>query len=486
MYKRQPPCRSLLVDQEASGRWEALGGAQLEPALQSGAIALLDAHWLIGLVERGEILLPRQALPDDAFVTLAELRNSTRRRKGDMACLPIVAISQSWAQNDHPDPHGRMIRVVVRALRLLTAQRGRHGIFLDFCSLHQYCRGADGEPRKANVWPRDDLLGSLSPRWPRPQEDSHQDRVIGMYESEERLLRQAVGHLGLLFSHPATHVFMLPSTRRPRLSGYDDDITDEESDGEVSECSLTEASSALPEAAFVIFQESVSTLAKGPPKTVDLTRWGRDHSVQRWSDVRQKCALRRRAPLLPAAFEERLRDASGACPEEARLLGRVYREIFRTTFCDIIEMSYRQEGWGDAEGAVVGKLLGAGCAPVLECLRLSENQISDAGACALAAGLAGTPKLRKLNLFSNRIGDKGAHALATALTGLPELSMLHLGCNAISDKGARSLANPVKQLNALTTLLLFDNSVGTEAEDAVRRAWGERVGNLILSTKTEV
>ena len=74
--------------------WKALGGAEFEAVLVSGAIALLDAQYLIDLANRGGVLGPRQALPDEAFLSLSELQAATRTSP----FLKIVCISHCWLQ----------------------------------------------------------------------------------------------------------------------------------------------------------------------------------------------------------------------------------------------------------------------------------------------------------------------------------------------------------------------------------------------------
>ena len=49
-------------------------GRELERALKSGAIALLDGRWLVACAERGERIRRRQDLPPEAFISLEELK----------------------------------------------------------------------------------------------------------------------------------------------------------------------------------------------------------------------------------------------------------------------------------------------------------------------------------------------------------------------------------------------------------------------------
>jgi len=76
--------------------WERKGGGTLEPFLR--AAALLDASWLVAHAARGRTLKPRQRMPNEAYVSLAELKASTLPTGG----LPIIALSHPWLSHDHP------------------------------------------------------------------------------------------------------------------------------------------------------------------------------------------------------------------------------------------------------------------------------------------------------------------------------------------------------------------------------------------------
>jgi len=62
----------------------------------------------------------------------------------------------------------------------------------------------------------------------------------------------------------------------------------------------------------------------------------------------------------------------------------------------------------------------------LEELELALNEVTAAGAGALAAALARQPRLRRLALRENELGDGGALALAPGLAALPVLAELDL------------------------------------------------------------
>ena len=80
----------LGVDETRLALWRKNGGGDLEPVLASGAVALLDAQWVISHAEAGGVLTHRQALPKEAFLSLADLVKATEN--GFLNCfLPVAA-----------------------------------------------------------------------------------------------------------------------------------------------------------------------------------------------------------------------------------------------------------------------------------------------------------------------------------------------------------------------------------------------------------
>ena len=167
--KALPSAVDLGVDEERLVAWRKLGGGDLERVLASGAVALLDAQWIISHAEAGGVLNHRQALPEEAFLSLADLVEATGEYD-----LPVVALSYPWLTKDHPDPRGANLARVARALKALVAEVDgdgcftRLGIFWDFGSLHQ-----------------------------------HPDPSNGVMRTEEQnaLFKQGLGCLGTLYSH---------------------------------------------------------------------------------------------------------------------------------------------------------------------------------------------------------------------------------------------------------------------------------------------
>ena len=161
-----------LAYEEKLKLWRKRGGGDLEPVLASGAVALLDAQWIISHAEAGGVLTHRQALPEEAFLSLADLVEAMHEFSQH---IPVAALSYPWLTKDHPDPRGANLARVARALKaLLTCSYDgilRLGVFWDFGSLHQ-----------------------------------HPDPANGVMRTEEQnaLFKQGLGYLGTLYSHPKT------------------------------------------------------------------------------------------------------------------------------------------------------------------------------------------------------------------------------------------------------------------------------------------
>jgi hypothetical protein len=60
--------------------------------------------------KRGDELLP------EATITVAELRDISRRAKCKYGALPVIALSHFWRTMEHPDPDGETMKLVVAAL----------------------------------------------------------------------------------------------------------------------------------------------------------------------------------------------------------------------------------------------------------------------------------------------------------------------------------------------------------------------------------
>ena len=79
--------------------WEALG------ALDGKATLILRGSWV--KKQRGGRLPKRgDKLPDEALITVQELREIHAKAKTRRGALPAIALSHYWRTKEHPDPDG--------------------------------------------------------------------------------------------------------------------------------------------------------------------------------------------------------------------------------------------------------------------------------------------------------------------------------------------------------------------------------------------
>jgi len=123
-HTHKPPTSKYLAGTEIppsrKNYWREYGGDEFEAALAvikelgGSAVRLLDARYLIKLAENSGKLRRRQDLPEEAFVTLPQLK---RMGKGPGYSLRVVVVSYPWLQPDHPDPRGETLRLLARVLK---------------------------------------------------------------------------------------------------------------------------------------------------------------------------------------------------------------------------------------------------------------------------------------------------------------------------------------------------------------------------------
>ena len=378
-----PPAREVKLDEEKMVEWKDRGGTELEAVLESGAVALLDAEWVIARAASSGVLLPRQALPDEAFLSLSEVQ----ARTCSYGPLPVVCVSHCWLQPDHPDPRGYNLRAVARALASLTKWNRPVGVFLDFCSIHQNCRDVDGAPQDtAFAW-----LGS---------EKRFADGAVGRIPAEDVLFKQALGSLGIFCAHQQTRVLMMTAFPPDYFTAT------YERSGNVK---------PYVERGWCFCESSWAMMVKDCDYVLDL---GKDTGEGPFDE--EKCTQGRTAPVLPEEFVVQLEskgftDGSTDSP----LVADLYSKGFKERFGVVTDLDNVSLGWGDEEARVVARVLPH--APALTWLKLNNNKIGDEGARALAETLPHASALEILYLGYNSIGAAGACALAGALPRTPAL-----------------------------------------------------------------
>ncbi|EOD15523.1 hypothetical protein EMIHUDRAFT_245788 [Emiliania huxleyi CCMP1516] len=431
-----------LTYEEKLELWRKLGGGDLEPVLASGAVALLDAQWIISHAEAGGVLSHRQALPKEAFLSLADLVEATRTD----SFLPVAALSYPWLTKDHPDPRGANLARVARALKALLNCNGgritRLGAFWDFGSLHQHPN------------PSGNFLG-----------------LFKRFRTEEQnaLFKQGLGCLGTLYSHPHTRVL--------RLTSFPDGHKAEDQAEGTNVAKYFDRGWCFTEASW-------ASLTKAGDLSLDLGKM-RDGVWYGLRNFTEDCTEDggRRPPLLPSVFAAELETKSFTNGKDDKpLVKRLYEAAFEEQFGKATKLNYRGLGWGGAEAAQLAEVLASGAAPRLEKLDLYDNKIGDEGCKALAAALGkegAAPRLETLYLIGNQIGDEGCKALAAALgkeRAAPRLEKLELCGNKIGDEGCKALAAALGKEGAaprLETLNLYNNKIGDEGCKALAAALKE-------------
>lgn len=385
--------------------WRKKGGEELERALHSGAIALLDAQWIVNFVRRNEnaILPCRQELPTEAFLCCDALIRSTSsngidddedeqeedwfdndRPKGEG--IHIIVLSYMWLHPRHPDPKGTTLKLLARWCQkklesswmsmkvdmagnkdiLLPANYiscgniPRWGVFWDFASLYQHPDPENGIQRT-------------------PQED--------------KLFRKGLHSLSNLFSHPQTHCFKVTQFPPGYPMGYD--------------LPASANSAEYMKRGWPLVESSWISMVKSQDKTYDITV----------DDVRQRDGTKSRtAPLTPDKLREKLERASFTnAKDDQPLVLWLYSEQFDTRFSKTAEMCYAGLDWDDEQIKNLADLISQGHTPSLKYLDLSENTFGSEGCKALARALSGprAPRqLREIHLKRCWIGDDGVRALA--------------------------------------------------------------------------
>jgi len=438
----RPSAREVAVGEEEIAERKRFGGTELEVVLKLGAVALLDAQWMVELAARGGVLWPRQKPPDEAFLSLSEVQACSTSDY----CLSVVCISHCWLQPDHPDPRGYNLRAAAHVLDILISKSElRIGVFLDFCSLHQNCRDGDGTPQGRG-------LGYAAGK----------TDAVSRFPAENDLFEQALGSLGTLYSHPHTIVFMMtafpPDYRDPnRYNTPPGSNVKDYFDRGWCFCEL-----------------SWAMMVKGSGLVLDLAK---DTGEEAEEFDLEDLAQGRKAPVLPSEFVQQLKSKSFTNGKtDYPRVAELYKKGFKQRFgaATLLDYSALGFGWGDEEARAVARVLPH--VPALETLDLNRNLIGDAGACALAEALPRA--LTALKLANNSIGDAGSRALSKALPRA--LKELDLGNNLIGAAGMRALAEALPRAPALKELILDGDPIGAAAKTALCTAWGDRGGTLWL------
>ncbi|XP_045684527.1 nucleotide-binding oligomerization domain-containing protein 1 [Phyllostomus hastatus] len=110
------------------------------------------------------------------------------------------------------------------------------------------------------------------------------------------------------------------------------------------------------------------------------------------------------------------------------------------------------------------------CFSCLTVIRLSVNQITDAGVKVLYEELTKYKILTYLGLYNNQITDIGARYVASILDECKGLTHLKMGKNKITSEGGKRLALAVKNSKSIFEVGMWGNQIGDEGAKAFAEA----------------
>jgi hypothetical protein len=424
---------------QAKDTWDLLGGSELEPSLESGAIALVNASWLVEYAaDASNIICYRQQLPAQAFLTLEQVRSATR--DGYYGGFHIIALSYMWLHPSHPDPKGTTLRTLAAMLQsYLDDGFPVWGVFWDFVSLYQHSSPHTGQLRT-------------------PQEESK--------------FQEGLKSLSIFYSHKGTVVFKVTKLPPGYPDGYD----------------LPSGANCSPydQRGWPFTESSWASMTKSSLRTLDIS-----HKTEEKSFFATR--ISRRAPLVPRLFDQEPDKLSFTNKKRDKpLVSNLYRQGFVKQFSEVIELDYSALKWHDEEVVRVAEILSGGYAPQLKSLHLGKNLLGLRACQALADMLVlKRSPIKELILFENPdIGDEGCTMLANVIVTLEHVSLncigisdlschalleaatkhetklvyLELCRNQISDDGCQALMSIAQQCPSLKTIDIRDNPASEEAK----------------------
>ena len=311
LSKRRQIPESQMLPSEALAYWEKHDGPLLEPLLMSGAIALLDARWIVQHAEEvGACIRRRQDLRPAAFLAIAALKFAGQPGgsygKFPYQGLRVVAISYPWLHPVHPDPRGHWLRKLALVLKAYLDNEARHGtpqvwgVFWDFGSLHQH-----------------------------PQDGRRT-------ASEDVLFEEGLSGLETLYGNQHTHVFRLTAMPHDYPAAYELP--------EGANCTV------YADRGWCFTEWCWASMAKSFTKSLDLGKLQGDEDSKEAIIRACKANGGRLPPLTPDHFAAEIESKTFTNGLEDRpLVVRLYKASFDAAFTRARELHYSELQWSDAE-----------------------------------------------------------------------------------------------------------------------------------------
>jgi hypothetical protein len=168
-------------------------------------------------------------------------------------------------------------------------------------------------------------------------------------------------------------------------------------------------------------------MVKSSKRVIDLSCVTRTHTTLK-SLLTESHQAQRMPPLTPQEFEERVTSKTFTNGHaDIPLTTKLYEASFAAHFGRARELAYHSLKWGDAEGRAVATMLASGACASLTNIFMTDNQMGDDGAHALAAVLADSrllPRIERVTLSKNPIGPEGAAALRAAVHDRPRIVLV--------------------------------------------------------------
>jgi hypothetical protein len=279
---KPPPHTAKDVKQWQETWYEADG---LKAAMSTGDTLLVDGIWLKEQAVAGNVLPPRQGLPDAAASDLTvvteklwdDLQEPFRPPEGRAY---ITAISYCWANRNHPDEHGEQLQRLRRPLELMVPSWCVVAFFLDWCSLYQG------------------------------------DRT----EEQQEAFKRALKAVNLWYAHPLTWVWaltMVPQGVKPYV-----------------------------ERGWPCFEKAVGTMIKDSYMFLDLGAAERNVGRARYDafgkfdDLRESAVAGRAAPLTPSTFHKMLEKLTFTNGADRVFVAEKYTSTFTEIFCSAKRLDF--------------------------------------------------------------------------------------------------------------------------------------------------
>ncbi|EOD35208.1 hypothetical protein EMIHUDRAFT_227767 [Emiliania huxleyi CCMP1516] len=455
---------------EHASIWAALEGDG--DNVRPGDVRLISLNWLMALAERGGVLSRRQDLPEEAFLSSAQLRRIEQgaRRGFDLAgfeeatermtkepsfsstlgwlasffgrkrnpdgLLPIISVSYCWLEAAHPDREGRQLQLLCRKLRGLYGGRGLLGacrnygfsdvgVFLDWSSGYQKDPAQFAERRAYEA-----------------SRSGEQKAAFG------RMLENT---MDLWYAHASVTVVLLTQLPDELPAGFD-------------------RSRTYDTRGWTTFERCSAELGAKPSK-LGFAKWKLVIDVASGDGGAQ-----RRLPATP----ERMAKLLAACrftngADSAAVLA-LYVKTAKGVLGTVEKLDYhglplvRGDAW--TSPALLAEALNH--CESLRTLSLVGTRLDDEGVAELAAGLedGALPALEILHLWANRYGARGVGALCGVFhRGVaPTLQMLAVALTPIGDEGAAVLATALSTGTPSHGLALGGCDVGDKGAMALAAA----------------